>query len=421
VTFEAVHVALKNAVSGGAYLHGNENYRSRGGFYTWNHGVSIPEEPFKQLAQVLYDHTPVRNYEGNTLASGDGLGERIDLMSITRWLVAEALRRNDTEAPVRELLAFLERPSGESLRVRLLHGLQIVEPIHLADGYSLVPFRSIPPSVQKVAAEAICTETSQFRVGLPLPSALIYRRPLQRILFPYDAPPQDFEGHKKDAAEAEKRFEAVFSVLSLFGPPAVFDIGNWWQAGGPGVPAMGAQSLFWNHETPIVQKNAICEPSLALTLSSNILKIIDAGKEGEARKRARGLVRALRRINLSMRELNPGDAYIDNRIALECGLLGQGAESEKSYRLSIYGAALLAPNGAERKAFYDALSLAYKRGSDVVHDGELKEKDLVDAHVHVREAQALTLKILKELVLREGLIDFDKLVLDNPTCVQGTV
>lgn len=184
---------------------------------------------------------------------------------------------------------------------------------------------------------------------------------------------------------------------------------------------MGAQSLFWNHETPIVQKNAICEPALALRLTTSILKIIDAGKEGEARKRARGLVRALRRINLSMRELNPADAYIDNRIALECGLLGQGADSEKSYRVSIYGASLLAPIGAERKAAYDALNLAYRRGSDVVHDGELRDKDLIDAHSHVRDAQALTLRILKELVLRENLIDFDELVLDSQLGLETSI
>lgn len=88
----------------------------------------------------------------------------------------------------------------------------------------------------------------------------------------------------------------------------------------------------------------------------------------------------LRRFNQSYHRTLPEDQIIDLTVALESSLLFREKGEELSYRLSLRGAALLAPAGAwEPEKSQALLKVMYDIRSKIVHDGRLLsdlEKDI---------------------------------------------
>jgi hypothetical protein len=82
---------------------------------------------------------------------------------------------------------------------------------------------------------------------------------------------------------------------------------------------------------------------------------------------------ALRRFNFSYERSRPEDRLIDQLIGFEALLLKEDERQELEYRLALRGAALLGKTPEDRKRKFEELKAAYRKRSDIVHGGEVKD------------------------------------------------
>lgn len=392
MSLDEIVAAVETARASGAVLESSEATRgdARAALFTEpSFGLVVTPEVLNKFLVALTHNSSVQQLEGWTLAHGDGHGERLDTQRIGRWLLAHALRSSPQQA-VEDFEFFLKHRKGEALKVELIYGAQIPQAIDLGGGVRLVPFETLPPSIQRTAFESRHQSPGTFGTSLPTPVALTWRSDMDPIVFPPDEKAA-FTEHQKEHVKGQKAIDDVAALLTLAGPTAAVASGRWAQAIGRGVPGAGAPNFSWTTDSMAALPGPVPIDADALTSLVTDFRNLDDAK-------SRQLLISVRRLGQSVRHTAIEDAAIDVRTALEVALIRDSA-GDKTFRVATYGAWVIGTDFRDRAAIYDKLVAAYGVGSAAVHAGDVgKPRKGVTVEEIIRTAQGLTIRILTALI-----------------------
>jgi Apea-like HEPN len=367
-------------------------------------GFGLSPAARDRIAQALVDHTNASSLIGSLIPCGNGSAESFDFERVAAWLVGQAQRRPLLRI-VEDLAHFLDYRALEGLKVEIIYGVELEEPINLGTSLRLERFEDLPQSWQKGLVNARRFAERHFvdrRYGDPVALTMRF------AMSPGLASPGDqnlFEKQKAEDAKRQSLMDAIPPLLTLLGHGAPVASESWCQATGRGVPSLGPPGLatgvedlgLMAHRPPIH-----IDPAEAQRLVKLFLKL--------PRGSQTRLIVPLRHLNRSRRQYTAEAAAIDLRTALEA-LLVPDAGQEITFKVSMFGAWMLANDYGGRERAFSRLKKAYALGSQAVHGGRFKgskERDLI------QEVQADAAIILKTMIAAGDKIDALEVALGKP-------
>jgi len=253
--------------------------------------------------------------------------------------------------------------SAELHMVAAVHGLEVEEPLNLANRVRLVPLTAAPdsPNLRSLAGGYQAIPVSVIDIGLAMPPTI--------AVFGMGtvAGSTDFEAGK---SVYDNAFNAILQAARAFtltdgGAPVVGK--SWTDFVDPELTAaefgqVWTVAHFEGSPSPgplKVDGEALAWAERYLRMDSQLRPSVDV---------------VLDRLNLARRRRSPGDKAIDGGICLEA-LLGDDSPQELTYRLQLRAALLLGTTLPERQEIRKAVRDLYRLRSKVVHGRARRSED----------------------------------------------
>ncbi len=337
----------------------------------------------------------------------DFRGMGIQTANVAGWLVNQAIRRS-SEAVVADFLAFLRSNSVNVQFVLALAGINLEAEHQLLDDVRLVPFSTLPRSMQTDLVDPFgITNIRPF--GTKPTSALVMPGTVSPAYLRTGQRPQ---GHWVEF----DHLQVVQLLLTLVGPRAVAPVAGWIQISDPGMPLTGSASTATYGGYDLNVFNAMksgsfqpfdqhCAEATAIVTEASAFATVNP-------KHWPTILISLSRLNQSLGHSDPVDCAIDLGVALEALLLDDSKDQELAYRMRLRGAWLLASDAESRMKALITLRDVYSLRSAAVHRGILSDKKDRSQHMEALwEGMVACQRMIRTIVQHGFPPDWNRLTL----------
>src|SRR5208337_1521554 len=334
-----------------------------------------------------------------------GFSRRSQLQMNSTLIAAHLASRSTgipAESALQELIDLARSNSATARLTALVAGVRVDEPLALADGLQILPFRydQLPAGVTSVR--------SRFPGGVvdkitPEPSGCrVWDFPYSPVFETASVNPDPFPEDKVD------RLTSVANQLSVVSDHEVAVLEMWITANDDRLPGDLGWVTFrhpsWGSGPVFEAVHLDHEGAIEFLKQCDRF---DRGKEWDT------LELAMSRFNTSRRSVGAEDRAIDLGTVLEILLMHRGSENtEMTFKLSTRGAWALEETFGGRTQVFEQIRDLYAKRSQAVHQGRLKAGgDPLEEFQTLEAGSLLVARLIREIVARGGFPDWKTLVL----------
>lgn len=307
----------------------------------------------------------------------------------------QVMLASDAPSAVAWLHRLFEIDRADLRMVAAVHGLEVRQPVNLANGVRLLPFTAAPdlPNLRLLARRYQGNPWSMIDLASVILPAI--------AVFDMGTVPAS-DDHTAREAVHNRAYDALLDIARAFtltdhGAPV---IGNSWTDFVDPALTLAEFGRIWmsaRFEGSLSQAPPLSVDGEALAWADRYLRM-----DGSLR---RSVEVALDRLNLARRRRSPSDQAIDSGICLEA-LLGDDSPQELTYKLRLRAALLLGKTLPERREIRQAVRDLYDLRSKVVHGRARQLKDVLpDTRCASRGLEICT-QAVRAIVQRNARPDF---------------
>ena len=301
----------------------------------------------------------------------------------------------DAPSAVSWLHHLFEIDRADLRMVAVVHGLEVEQPVILANNVHLLPFAATPdsPNFRALARRYQINPWSmtEFESVLPPAMAVVNMGSMAASADPtagnaaYDVAYNAILDAVRGFTLADRASPVVGNSWTDFVDPAlaVAEFGRMWMTGRfEGSLSQGPRAK--------VDEEALAWAERYLLMDESLRRSVNI---------------ALDRLNLARRRRSAGDQAIDGGICLEA-LLGDDSPQELTYKLRLRAALLLGMTLAERREIRRAVGALYDLRSKVVHGRPRRPEDIESDARHAARGLDICTQAVRAMVRRNVHPDF---------------